>query len=79
MSGSHTLKKNVLFASTKALDEFFFHLESSPRSQGVQIFVLTFWPYKKDGLIRKVNFKIYDVTAWLTNSYITHIAQYLTN
>ena len=26
----------------------------------------------------KVNFKIDDVTAWLTNSYITHIVQYLT-
>ena len=27
----------------------------------------------------KVNFKIYDVTAWLTNNYDSHIAQYLTN
>ena len=27
----------------------------------------------------KTDFKIYDVTAWLTNSYNTHIAQYLTN
>ena len=26
-----------------------------------------------------VNFKIYDVTAWLTNDYNTHTAQYLTN
>ena len=25
----------------------------------------------------KVNFKFYDVTAWLTNDYNTHIAQYL--
>ena len=25
----------------------------------------------------KVNFKFYDVTVWLTNSYNTHIAQYL--
>ena len=24
-----------------------------------------------------VNFKIYDVTDWTTNNYITHIAQYL--
>ena len=30
---------------------------------------------KKD----KVNFEIYDVTAWLTINYNTHIAQYLTN
>ena len=28
---------------------------------------------KKD----KVKFKIYDVTAWLTNNFDTHIAQYL--
>ena len=26
----------------------------------------------------KVNYKIYDVTTWLTNNYITHIAKYLT-
>ena len=26
----------------------------------------------------KVNFKIFDVTTWLTNNYNTHIAQYLT-
>ena len=25
----------------------------------------------------KVDFKIYDVTTWLTNNYNTHIAQYL--
>ena len=25
----------------------------------------------------KVNFKIYDITAWLTNNCNTHIAQYL--
>ena len=30
---------------------------------------------KKD----KINFKIYDITTWLTNSCNTHIAQYLTN
>ena len=27
----------------------------------------------------KVNFEVYDVTAWLTKNYNTHIAQYLTN
>ena len=27
----------------------------------------------------KVNFEIYDVTAWLTKNYNTHIAQYLSN
>ena len=26
----------------------------------------------------KVNFKIHDVTTWLTNNYNTHISQYLT-
>ena len=30
---------------------------------------------KKD----KVNFKFYDVTAWVTNNCNTHIAQYLEN
>ena len=25
----------------------------------------------------KVNFKINDVTTWLSNNYITHISQYL--
>ena len=27
----------------------------------------------------KVNFEIYDATAWLTKNYNTHIAQYLMN
>ena len=27
----------------------------------------------------KVNFKIYDITTWLTNNYNTHIAQCLKN
>ena len=27
----------------------------------------------------KINFEIYDATAWLTMNYNTHIAQYLTN
>ena len=31
------------------------------------------WLDKKD----KINFKFYDVTAWLTNNCNTHIAQYL--
>ena len=26
----------------------------------------------------KVNFKIYDLTTWLTNNYNTYIAKYLT-
>ena len=32
------------------------------------------WLDEKD----KLNFKIYDVTTWLTNNYNSHIAQYLT-
>ena len=31
----------------------------------------------QNGLIKKVNFKFYDVTAWLTNNCNTHIAQRL--
>ena len=31
-----------------------------------------------DTLLDKVNFKIYDLTTWLTNDYTMHIAQYLT-
>ena len=33
---------------------FLFHLESFFRSQGIYIFVLTFWPCRKNGLIRKI-------------------------
>ena len=43
-----------------------------------EIKVLTFWASKKN-LIKKFNFKIYDVTAWLIKNYKTHIAQYPTN
>ena len=32
---------------------------------------------KKNGLIRKINFQIFDVTIWETNNCYTHIAQYL--
>ena len=31
---------------------------------------------QKDNFKLKVNFKIYDITTWLTNSYNTHIVQY---
>ena len=34
---------------------------------------LVMWKNDKD----KVNFKIYDVTAWLTNKFNRHISQYL--
>ena len=57
---------------------FLFHVKSSFRSQDILVFFFTFWSRskqldKKD----KVNFKFYDVTAWLTNNFNTHIAQYL--
>ena len=47
-----------------------FHLKSS--------FHLDFFVMYRKGFIEKikVNFKFYDVTAWLTNSCNTHIAQY---
>ena len=45
------------------------HLKKSPCSQDLR------WLF---GYVKKVNSKIYDVTIWLTNSCITHIAQYLT-
>ena len=32
---------------------------------------------KRLDLKTKVNFKIYDVTIWLTNNYNTHVAHYL--
>ena len=39
---------------------------------------LNFEKNRKNRLIRKkANFKIHDVTAWLTNNCHTHIAQYL--
>ena len=51
-------KKIFLFASMIALqnDEkcFLFDLKSSFRSQDIQIFVLTFWACKTNGLIRKI-------------------------
>ena len=40
--------------------------------------LLRFRTYMKALLKHKVNFKIHDAAAWLTNSYNTHIAQYLT-
>ena len=46
----------------------------------LKIFKFLFWRFgneEKNGLIRKTNFKIYDLTTWLTNDYNTHIVQYL--
>ena len=52
------------------------------------LFVLNIFKFCHDFLVMqkkpldkkdKINFKIYDITTWLTNSCNTHIAQYLTN
>ena len=44
---------------------------------------LSFWACREKndliGKIPKLNFKIYNVTAWLTKNYNTHIRQYLMN
>ena len=59
-------------------NDFYFILKvfSFPRYLN---FYLDFWACKKNRLIRKVNYEIYDVTVWLTKNYNTHIAQYLMN
>ena len=52
------LPNKLLFASMTALknDEkcFLFHLKSSFRFQNICIFILAFWSYRKNGLIRKI-------------------------
>ena len=59
-SNSYLLKKFVLFASTSPLKLMIFqvgflcHLKSSFRSQDNWIFGLSFWWYRKNGLIRKI-------------------------
>ena len=61
------MTKNVFYFTSKALSI-------------LKIFKFSSWLFghvakqldKKD----KVNFKCYDVTAWLTNNRDTHIAQY---
>ena len=66
--GPLKMMKNVFYFTSKALFV-------------LKIFKFLSWPFghvakrldKKD----KVNFKFYDITAWLTNNCNTHIAQYL--
>ena len=48
---------------------FLFHLKSSFRSQDIQVFVLTFWSYRKNGLIRKTR---------LISKYMTSQSDYQT-
>ena len=58
---------------------FLFHLKSSFHPQDNEIFVWIFSSCKKPGLIRKITFffNIHDITNWATNSWNTHIYQYL--
>ena len=73
-SGSHLSKKLFYLLQWKAFQKdekcFLFHLKNSFRFQDIYIFVLAFHS-TRNNLIRKVNFKIYHVTAWLTNNYNT--------
>ena len=52
-------------------DAFYFILKA--------LFVLKIFKSERLDQKDKVSFKIYDVAAWLTENYDTHIAQYLTN
>ena len=52
-------------------DAFYFILKA--------FFVLKIFKSERLDQKDKVSLKIYDVTAWLTENYDTHIAQYLTN
>ena len=58
---------------------FYFILKALFGLKIFQFFVLTFLACRKNGLDEKdkLNFKIYDITAWLTKNYNTHIDQYL--
>ena len=56
---------------------FYFILKALFVLKIFKFFVLTFWACRENGFIRKI-ILIYDVTAWLTINYNTHIAQYLT-
>ena len=51
---------------------FLFHLKVSFRSQDINFFVVNFGHVEKRLDSKDVNFKIYDVTAWLTNNYKTY-------
>ena len=59
-------------------DEKCFFISSSFHSQNDSVFVLTFWSCIITAWLEsKVNFKIYDVTTWLTKNYHIQIGQYL--
>ena len=55
----------------------FFHLKSS-FLKDISIFVINIWPFdKRLDKKAKINFKIYDVTNWITSSYSTDTVKYL--
>ena len=58
---------------------FYFILKARFVLKIFKTFILSFLACRESGLIGKVNFEIYDVTARLTKNYNTHIAQYLKN
>ena len=78
-SDSHLPKKYVLFASVKALknDEnaFYFILKALFVFKIVSFFVLTFWSYRKSGLIKKITLISKFMSSQMTNNYSTHIGQ----
>ena len=74
-----TLRSKTIFGNWKPFkNDEKAQLEKSFRSQDLSFCFDILVMYRK-GLIKKirVNFKSYDVTAWLTNNCSTHIAQYL--
>ena len=78
-SDPHLPKKNCIICFIESplkmmKNAFYFIL----KALFVLFFSWLFWSCRKNGLIRKVNFKIQDVTTWLTNNCNAHIAQYLT-
>ena len=79
---SHLPKKYILFASVKALknDEnaFYFILKVLFVFKIVNLFVLTFWSYRKNGLIKNIRLISKFMSSRMTNNYSAHIAQNLT-
>ena len=57
---------------------FYFTLKACPVLKIFRLLSLLFCHVEKQlDQKEKVNFKIYDVAAWLTNNFYTNIAQYL--
>ena len=70
-------KKNLLYF-LQYENCFLVHLKSSFRSQDIQIFVLTFWSCRKNGLIRKIMLVLNIMMSQPGQQRIAiHIAQYL--